>query len=57
MMRLRMLPTDEYGVFDHRVNKADDRPAAAKTQVSFEQILIEANVSPEKQALLLADGS
>jgi plasmid maintenance system antidote protein VapI len=40
-----------------RSYKADDRPVAANTQVSFEQILIEANVSPEKQALLLADGS
>jgi hypothetical protein len=39
-----------------RSYKADDRPAASR-QVSFKQILTEANVPPEKQALLLTDES
>jgi hypothetical protein len=36
--------------------KADDRPTA-QTPITFEQILIEANVSPEKLALLMQDES
>jgi hypothetical protein len=36
--------------------KADDRPTT-QTPITFEQILIEANVSPEKLALLMQDES
>jgi hypothetical protein len=37
-----------------RSYKADDRPEVRKS-VTFEQILLEANVPPEKQALLMTD--
>jgi hypothetical protein len=36
--------------------KADDRPAA-QTPITFEQLLIEANIPPEKLALLMRDES